>query len=169
VPSRAPRFSHGSWDSAPTTQLLVVYGFISPSHSPKRTQTTPTNPVNGNSPGLAVRIIGEFTRRKLEVCRRASAIVENILKKHGLYDKVWQAFAVVGDDVWVGVKGDARRLGYIVTVRIVESSDAMTADYAKIPYSVLDEISREITRSIDEVTMVTYAVTTKPPSTIEPC
>ena len=120
-------------------------------------------------PGLAVRIIGEFTRRKLEVCRRASAIVENILKKHGLYDKVWQAFAVVGDDMWVGVKGDARRLGYIVTVRIVESSDAMTADYAKIPYSVLDEISREITRSIDEVTMVTYAVTTKPPSTIEPC
>ncbi len=120
-------------------------------------------------PGLAVRVIGEFTRRKLEICRRASAIVELILKKHGLYDRVWQAFAVVGDDLWVGVKGDARRHGYIVTVRVVESSDAMTADYARLPYSVIDEISREITRSIEDVTMVTYAVTTKPPSTIEPC
>jgi GMP synthase (glutamine-hydrolysing) len=120
-------------------------------------------------PGLAVRVIGEFTRRKLEICKKASAIVERVLKKHGLYDHVWQAFAVVGDDLWVGVKGDARRHGYIVTVRIVESSDAMTADYVKLPYSIIDEISREITRSIDEVTMVTYAVTTKPPSTIEPC
>ena len=91
------------------------------------------------------------------------------MKKHGLYDRVWQAFAVVGDDLWVGVKGDARRHGYIVTVRVIESSDAMTADYARLPYSVIDEISREITRSIEDVTMVTYAVTTKPPSTIEPC
>jgi len=120
-------------------------------------------------PGLAVRIIGNFTRKKLEICKKASAIVERILRKHGIYDQVWQAFAVVGDDTWIGVKGDARRVGYIVTVRIVESSDAMTADYARIPYSVLDEISREITRSVDDVTMVTYAVTTKPPSTIEPC
>jgi GMP synthase (glutamine-hydrolysing) len=120
-------------------------------------------------PGLAVRIIGEFSRRKLEICRKATAIVESVLKKHGVYNKVWQAFAVVGDDLWVGVKGDSRKLGYVVTVRIVESSDAMTADYAKIPYTILDEISSEITRSINEVTMVTYAVTTKPPSTIEPC
>jgi GMP synthase (glutamine-hydrolysing) len=120
-------------------------------------------------PGLAVRVVGEFNRRKLEICRKASAIVESILKKHGLYRQVWQAFAVVGDDMWVGVKGDARRQGYIVTVRVVESVDAMTADYMKLPYDVLDEIAREITRSIDDVTMVTYAVTTKPPSTIEPC
>lgn len=120
-------------------------------------------------PGLAVRVIGVFTREKLEVCRRASAIVEQVLRRHGLLDKVWQAFAVVGDDKWVGVKGDARRVGYVVIVRIVESSDAMTADYFKPPYSVLDEVSREITRSIEDVTMVAYAVTTKPPSTIEPC
>lgn len=120
-------------------------------------------------PGLAVRVIGVFTRRKLEVCRKASAIVEQVLRRHGLLDKVWQAFAVVGDDKWVGVKGDARRVGYVVIVRIVESSDAMTADYFKPPYSVLDEVSGEITRSIEDVTMVAYAVTTKPPSTIEPC
>ncbi|QOR94677.1 glutamine-hydrolyzing GMP synthase [Thermosphaera chiliense] len=120
-------------------------------------------------PGLAVRVVGVFTRRKLEICRRASAVVEQVLRRHGLLDKVWQAFAVVGDDKWVGVKGDARRVGYVVIVRIVESSDAMTADYFKLPYSILDEVSREITRSIEDVTMVAYAVTTKPPSTIEPC
>lgn len=120
-------------------------------------------------PGLAVRVIGEFNRKKLEICRIATYIVEEALRKHGLYDKVWQAFAVVGDDKWIGVKGDSRRIGYIVTIRIVESTDAMTADYSKIPYYVLDEISSRITREIDEVTMVTYAVTTKPPSTIEPC
>ena len=113
--------------------------------------------------GLAVRVIGVFTREKLEVCRRASAIVEQVLRRHGLLDKVWQAFAVVGDDKWVGVKGDARRVGYVVVVRIVESDDAMTADYFKPPYSVLDEVSREVTRSIEDVTMVAYAVTTKPP------
>jgi len=119
--------------------------------------------------GLAVRVIGVFTREKLEVYRRASATVEQVLRRHGLLDKVWQAFAVVGDDKWVGVKGDARRVGYVVVVRIVESDDAMTADYFKPPYSVLDEVSREVTRSIEDVTMVAYAVTTKPPSTIEPC
>lgn len=120
-------------------------------------------------PGLAVRVTGVFTRGKLDVCRRASKIVEDVLREYGLYSRVWQAFAVVGDDKWVGVKGDARSHGYIVTVRIVESVDGMTADYSKIPYDVLDEISRRITNSIQEVTMVTYAITSKPPSTIEPC
>jgi len=120
-------------------------------------------------PGLAVRVVGAFTREKLEVCRRASKIVEDVLRKHGLYGKVWQAFAVVGDDKWVGVKGDARSQGYVVIVRIVESVDGMTADYSRIPYEVLDEISRQITSSIREVAMVTYAITSKPPSTIEPC
>lgn len=120
-------------------------------------------------PGLAARIVGPFTREKLEICRRASRIIEEVLKNYGLYDKVWQAFAVVGEDKWVGVKGDSRRHGFIVIVRVVESQDAMTADYTKLPYEVLDEISRRITVEIDNVTMVAYAVTTKPPSTIEPC
>ncbi|MEM4427426.1 MAG: GMP synthase (glutamine-hydrolyzing), partial [Zestosphaera sp.] len=82
---------------------------------------------------------------------------------------VWQAFAVVGDDMWVGVKGDERDQGYILTIRIVESSDGMTADWARIPHEVLDIMSRRITSSLSKVTTVTYAITSKPPSTIEPC
>jgi len=120
-------------------------------------------------PGLAVRIIGTFNRRKLEVVRRAQRIVEEELRRAGLYERVWQAFAVVGDDTWVGVKGDSRAQGYIVTVRIVESEDAMTADWSRLDPELLDRISRRITNEIPDVTMVTYAITSKPPSTIEPC
>ncbi|MEM1676061.1 MAG: glutamine-hydrolyzing GMP synthase [Desulfurococcaceae archaeon] len=119
-------------------------------------------------PGLGVRIIGKFTREKLEILREATEIVENILKKHGLLNNIWQAFPVIGDDKWIGIKGDKRFEGYIITIRIVESEDAMTADYSRIPYSILDEITREITSRLP-VTVVTYAVTPKPPSTIEPC
>ncbi|GBC69317.1 GMP synthase [glutamine-hydrolyzing] [archaeon HR01] len=119
-------------------------------------------------PGLAVRIIGEVTAEKLRICREASAIVEEELARHGLYDTVWQVFAVVGDDMATGVMGDERKVGRIVTVRIVTSSDAMTADWARIPYNVLDQISRRITNEVEGVTWVTYAITSKPPATIEP-
>ncbi|MEM4581649.1 MAG: glutamine-hydrolyzing GMP synthase [Candidatus Korarchaeum sp.] len=119
-------------------------------------------------PGLSVRIIGEVTEEKLEIVREASSIVEEVLKERNLYDKVWQAFAVVGEDKWVGVKGDARVDGYIVTIRVVESEDAMTADWFRLDGETLEELSKRISR-IPKVSMVTYAITTKPPSTIEPC
>jgi GMP synthase (glutamine-hydrolysing) len=120
-------------------------------------------------PGLAVRVVGEVTEDKLRVCREASAIVEDVLKKRGFYDKVWQAFAVVGDDKAVGVEGDHRQLGYMVTVRIVDSADGMTADWTRIPYEVAEEISNRVTGEVRGVTWVAYSITSKPPSTIEPC
>lgn len=120
-------------------------------------------------PGLAVRVMGKFSREKLEIARRAGAIVEEVLEGRGLYGRVWQAFAAVGDDQWVGVKGDRRAVGRIVVVRVVESEDAMTADWARLDHDVLEEIASRITAELPQVTMVTYAVTSKPPSTIEPC
>ena len=120
-------------------------------------------------PGLAVRILGEVTEEKLRICREASAIVEEVLARHGLYERVWQAFAVVGEDMAVGVLGDQRKLGHIVTVRIVESLDGMTADWARIPHEVLEEVSGRITGEVGGVTWVSYAIASKPPSTIEPC
>lgn len=120
-------------------------------------------------PGLAVRIVGEVDEEKLEICREASNIVEEELVKSGVYENLWQAFAVIGDDKWVGVMGDERREGYIVTIRIVESVDGMTADWHRLDHELIDRISRRITNEIPKVTMVTYAVSSKPPSTIEPC
>jgi GMP synthase (glutamine-hydrolysing) len=119
-------------------------------------------------PGLAVRIMGEVNEEKVQICRKASRIVEEELLKANLYDKVWQAFAMVGDDRAVGVLGDERVYGNIVTIRIVESVDAMTADWAKVPHELLEKISSRITNEIEGVTWVTYAVSSKPPATIEP-
>ncbi|MCK4810764.1 MAG: glutamine-hydrolyzing GMP synthase [Methanosarcinales archaeon] len=120
-------------------------------------------------PGLAARIIGEVTPDKLKICRDAGAIVEEELKNSGLYDKTWQAFAMVGDDLATGVLGDERSLGHIVTIRAVESVEAMTADFVRLPYDLLEKISSRITNEISGVTWVSYAISSKPPSTIEPC
>jgi len=119
-------------------------------------------------PGLAVRIIGEVTEEKLRICKKASRIVEEELIKAGLYDKVWQAFAIVGDDKAVGVLGDGRVYGNIVSIRIVESMDAMTADWVRLPYDILAKISNRITNEVEGVTWVTYVISSKPPATIEP-
>jgi|TARA_B100001971_G_scaffold177934_1_gene172617 GMP synthase (glutamine-hydrolysing) len=119
-------------------------------------------------PGMAVRVIGAITDEKLRICREASWILEEELKDRNIYRKVWQSFAVVGDDKVTGVLGDERNYGYMVTIRIVESVDAMTADWARLPYSVLQDISNRITNEVRGVTWVTYAISSKPPSTIEP-
>lgn len=119
-------------------------------------------------PGLAVRIIGELTDEKLRICRRANKIVEEALIEGGLYDRVWQSFAYVGDDLVTGVLGDERKLGYQVTVKIVESVDAMTADWARTPYTLLEKISARMTNEVEGVVSVAYNISSKPPATIEP-
>ena len=119
-------------------------------------------------PGLAVRIIGEVTEKKLEIAKIASKIVEDELQEAGLYDKVWQAYAAVGDDKAVGVVGDERKYGNIVMIRVVDSIDAMTADWTRLPHGLLEKISNRITNEIEDVTWVSYVVSSKPPATIEP-
>jgi len=119
-------------------------------------------------PGLAVRIIGEVTDKKLEITKIASKIVEEELEEAELYDKVWQAYAAVGDDRAVGVVGDERKYGNIVMIRVVDSIDAMTADWTRLPHGLVEKISNRITNEIEDVTWVTYVVSSKPPATIEP-
>ncbi|MGH1568888.1 MAG: glutamine-hydrolyzing GMP synthase [Nitrosopumilus sp.] len=119
-------------------------------------------------PGLSVRIIGEVTPTKLEICKIASKIVEEELMEAGLYEKVWQAYAAVGDDRAVGVVGDERRYGNIVMIRVVDSIDAMTADWTRLPHGLLEKMSNRITNEIEDVTWVTYTISSKPPATIEP-
>ncbi|MBI3858958.1 MAG: glutamine-hydrolyzing GMP synthase [Thaumarchaeota archaeon] len=119
-------------------------------------------------PGLSVRVVGEVTAEKLAACKEASRVVEEVLQEEGLYGKVWQAFAYVGDDRVTGVLGDERRVGLQVTVKVVESVDAMTADWAKLPAEVLEKISSRITNEVEGVVSVAYAISSKPPATIEP-
>jgi len=119
-------------------------------------------------PGLSVRIIGEVTPTKLEISKVASKIVEEELMESGFYTKVWQAYAAVGDDKAVGVVGDERRYGNIVMIRVVDSIDAMTADWTRLPHEVLEKMSNRITNEIEDVTWVTYTISSKPPATIEP-
>lgn len=119
-------------------------------------------------PGLAVRVIGEVTEKKLEIAKVASKIVEEELEKAKWYDKVWQAYAAVGDDKAVGVVGDERKYGNIVMIRVVDSIDAMTADWTRLPDGLLEKISNRITNEINDVTWVSYVISSKPPATIEP-
>jgi GMP synthase (glutamine-hydrolysing) len=119
-------------------------------------------------PGLAVRIIGEITPLKLQISKVASKIVEEVLIEADWYGKVWQAYAAVGDDRAVGVVGDERRYGNIVMIRVVDSIDAMTADWTRLPHSILEKMSNRITNEIEDVTWVTYTISSKPPATIEP-
>jgi len=118
-------------------------------------------------PGLAIRIIGEVTPEKLEVLRSCDWIVMDEIKGANLYRQLWQSFAVLTDTRSVGVMGDHRTYGFLAAIRAVTSEDAMTADWARLPYEVLAKISSRIVNEVPEVNRVVYDITSKPPGTIE--
>jgi len=118
-------------------------------------------------PGLAIRIMGEVTRDRLEPLRRADAIMNEEIRKAGLYDEIWQALVVFLPVQSVGVMGDARTYENAVAVRCVTSSDAMTADFAQLPWEVLARISNRIINEVQGINRVVYDVSSKPPATIE--
>ncbi len=118
-------------------------------------------------PGLAIRVIGEVTRERLEILRRADAIVQEELRASGWYRRVWQGFAVLLPLKTVGVMGDGRTYEHVIALRIVESADAMTADWARIPPEILAKISGRIINEVKGVNRVVYDISSKPPSTIE--
>jgi len=118
-------------------------------------------------PGLAVRLLGAVTPQRLETLREADAIVVEEIRLAGFYEKVWQAFAVLLPVRSVGVMGDDRSYGFTVAVRVVESEDAMTADWVRLPTEVLERISARIVNEVAGVNRVVYDISSKPPSTIE--
>ncbi len=118
-------------------------------------------------PGLAIRIIGEVTLDKLNILKEADMIVIDEIKKAGLYNNVWQAFAVLLPVSSVGVMGDQRTYENVAAIRVVESVDGMTADWAKLPFDVLNRISNRIINEVKSVNRVVYDISSKPPSTIE--
>lgn len=118
-------------------------------------------------PGLAIRIIGEVTEEKLEILKMSDKIVLDEIKRAGLYEKIWQSFAVLPSIRSVGVMGDERTYAYPIVIRAVNSEDAMTADWVKLPYEVLEKISNRIINEVEGVNRVVYDISSKPPSTIE--
>jgi len=118
-------------------------------------------------PGLAVRILGEITAERLEVLRSADGILLEEIRKADLYEKVWQSFAVLLPVRTVGVMGDERTYEKVIALRIVDSLDAMTADWTRVPYEILARISNRIINEVRGVNRVVYDISSKPPSTIE--
>jgi len=118
-------------------------------------------------PGLAIRVIGKIDREKLEILRDADAIIQEEIKEAGIYKEIWQSFAVLPDLKSVGVMGDVRTYGYPLILRAVTSDDAMTADWARLPYSLLETISNRIVNEVKSINRVVYDITSKPPGTIE--
>jgi GMP synthase (glutamine-hydrolysing) len=118
-------------------------------------------------PGLAIRIIGEVTYERLETLREADAILQDEVRRAGLYRSLWQSFCVLPAIRSVGVQGDGRTYGYPIVLRAVTSEDAMTADWARLPYDLIESISSRIVNEIPAVNRVVLDVTSKPPATIE--
>ena len=118
-------------------------------------------------PGLAIRIVGDITQERVEILREADNIFMEELVKSGYYNKVWQALAALFPIKAVGVKGDARTYEYIISLRAVTSIDAMTADWARLPYTLLEKISSRILNEVEGVNRVVYDISQKPPATIE--
>ncbi len=119
-------------------------------------------------PGLAIRIVGgEVTRERLDLLREADAILQDEIRKAGLYRELWQSFCVLPDIRTVGVQGDERTYGNVIAIRAVTSDDAMTADWARLPYDLLEQISRRLINEIRPVGRVVLDITSKPPGTIE--
>ncbi len=119
-------------------------------------------------PGLAIRVVGgEATKQRLDTLRAADAILQDEIRKAGLYRELWQSFCVLPDIRTVGVQGDERTYGYVVAIRAVTSDDAMTADWARLPYDLLEQIASRMINEIREVNRVVLDITSKPPGTIE--
>jgi GMP synthase (glutamine-hydrolysing) len=118
-------------------------------------------------PGLAIRTLGEITEEKLEILKRADAIVDEEIRKANLYDDIWQSFAIILPVKTVGVMGDARTYEYVIVLRAVNSEDAMTANWVKLPYDLLGKISSRIINEVKGANRVVYDISNKPPATIE--
>jgi len=118
-------------------------------------------------PGLAIRIIGEVTPQRLSILRKADKIVLEEMRKANLYDTVWQSFAILLPIKTVGVMGDERTYQHVIALRVVESVDGMTADWARLPYNILERISNRIINEVSGINRVVYDISSKPPSTIE--
>jgi GMP synthase (glutamine-hydrolysing) len=118
-------------------------------------------------PGLAVRVLGEITRERLDILRKVDAIFIELLRKRNLYEEIWQAFSTLLPIRTVGVMGDERTYDYVVALRAVTSMDGMTADWARIPHDVLGEASSLIINNVKGVNRVVYDISSKPPATIE--
>ncbi len=118
-------------------------------------------------PGLAIRIIGEITRERLHILQEADAIVRDEVERNAKFRHIWQSFAILVPVKTVGVMGDERTYANVIALRIVESEDAMTADWSRIPYEILDKVARRIINEVQGVNRVVYDISSKPPSTIE--
>lgn len=118
-------------------------------------------------PGLAIRIIGDVNRERLHILREADSIVRDEIERKGVFRHIWQSFAILIPVKTVGVMGDERTYANVIALRVVESEDAMTADWARLPYPVLDKVARRIINEVPGVNRVVYDISSKPPSTIE--